>query len=141
MGIVQIRAFGDICTHHLEKIAMQLIDTHCHLYSKEFSRDIEEVIQGAEKEGVTRFYLPAIDSHCQEALLALEARYPEKCIGMTGLHPCHVKADWEAELAFVERELGRRSWVAVGEIGLDFYWDRTFEKEQYAAFHRQIGSA
>ena len=117
---------------------MVLIDTHCHLYSKEFTRDVDEVIQRAESEGVERFYLPAIDSHCQEALLGLETRYPGKCIGMTGLHPCHVKDDHLVELRFVENELARRSWVAVGEIGLDFYWDRTFEKEQYAAFHRQI---
>jgi TatD DNase family protein len=122
----------------MEKLAMRLIDTHCHLYSKEFDRDIEEVIQRAEKEGVTHFYLPAIDSRCQEALLALEARYPGKCVGMTGLHPTQVKADWERELGFVEGELGRRRWVALGEIGLDFYWDRTFEKEQYLAFHRQV---
>jgi TatD DNase family protein len=117
---------------------MQLIDTHCHLYSKEFARDLEEVFQRAEKEGVGRFYLPAIDSHCQEALLALEARYPGKCFGMTGLHPCHVKEDHAVELQFVEAELARRSWVALGEIGLDFYWDRTFEAAQYAAFHKQI---
>jgi TatD DNase family protein len=117
---------------------MELIDTHCHLYNKEFNRDIEEVIQRAEKEGVNRFYLPAIDQSCQEALLNLETRYPGKCIGMTGLHPCEVKAGYETELAFVESELSRRSWVAVGEIGLDFYRDRTFEKEQYIAFHRQV---
>src|ERR1700722_3602743 len=117
---------------------MQLIDTHCHLYSKEFDRDLEEVFQRADKEGVGRFYLPAIDSHCQEALLALEARHPGKCFGMTGLHPCHVKEDHAAELQFVAAELARRSWVALGEIGLDFYWDRTFEAAQYAAFHRQI---
>ena len=117
---------------------MQLIDTHCHLYSVTFSRDIEEVIQRAENEGVEKFYLPAIDSECQEALLALEAKYPGKCIGMTGLHPCNVKENYGSELQFVERELGRRPWVAVGEIGLDFYWDRTFEKQQYEAFHRQI---
>jgi TatD DNase family protein len=117
---------------------MMLIDTHCHLYSKEFARDLEEVFQRAEKEGVERFYLPAIDSHCQDALLALEARHPGKCFGMTGLHPCHVKEDHAAELEFVEMELARRSWVALGEIGLDFYWDRTFEAAQYAAFHEQI---
>jgi TatD DNase family protein len=117
---------------------MQLIDTHCHLYSKEFVRDLEEVLQRAEKEGVGRFYLPAIDRHCQEALLALEARYPGRCFGMTGLHPCHVKEDHSVELRFVEDELARRGWVALGEIGLDFYWDRTFEAAQYAAFHRQI---
>lgn len=117
---------------------MQLIDTHCHLYSKNFGQDLEEIIQRAEKEGVEKFYLPAIDSECHEALLAVEARYPGKCIGMTGLHPCNVKENYLSELAFVEKELGRRSWVAVGEIGLDFYRDRTFEQQQYAAFHRQI---
>ena len=117
---------------------MQLIDTHCHLYGKEFTRDLEEVFQRAGNDGVERFYLPAIDSHCQDALLALEARYPGKCFGMTGLHPCHVKEDHVSELQFVEDELARRSWVALGEIGLDFYWDRTFEAAQYAAFHKQI---
>jgi TatD DNase family protein len=117
---------------------MELIDTHCHLYSKEFMRDLEEVFQRAEKESVTRFYLPAIDRHCQGALLELEARYPGKCFGMTGLHPCHVKVDHAVELRFVEDELARRTWVALGEIGLDFYWDRTFEAAQYAAFHQQI---
>lgn len=117
---------------------MRLIDTHTHLYNKEFVRDLEEVMQRAEHEGVERFYLPAVDSECFEGLLALEARYPGKCIGMTGLHPCSVKADFESELAFVEDWLSRRSWVAVGEIGLDFYWDRTFEAQQYVAFRRQI---
>jgi TatD DNase family protein len=117
---------------------MELIDTHCHLYSKEFSRDIDEVFQRAEKEGVTQFFLPAIDRHCQDALLGLEARMPGVCFGMTGLHPCHVKADYLDELQFVEDELARRGWVALGEIGLDFYWDRNFEAEQYTAFHRQI---
>jgi TatD DNase family protein len=117
---------------------MQLIDTHCHLYSSTFTGDVEEVLERAENEGVDRFYLPAIDRHCQGALLELEARHPGKCFGMTGLHPCHVKEDHAIELQFVEGELARRSWVALGEIGLDFYWDRTFEAAQYAAFHQQI---
>jgi len=117
---------------------MELIDTHTHLYSKSFSQDIEAVISRAENEGVVKFYLPAIDSECQDALLALEARYPGKCIGMTGLHPCNVKENYADELRFVEGELARRPWVAVGEIGLDFYWDRSFEVQQYEAFHRQI---
>jgi len=117
---------------------MQLIDTHCHLYNKEFTRDIEEVIQRAEREGVEKFYLPAVDSESHEALLTLEKQYPGRCIGMMGLHPTSVKADYVSELKLVEDWLQRRAWVAVGEIGLDFYWDRTFEKEQYEAFHRQI---
>jgi len=128
---MHIKGNGDICR-------MQLIDTHCHLYGKEFRGDLGEVIQRAEGEGVGMFYLPMVDSHSREALLELEARYPGKCIGMTGLHPCSVKADYAAELRLVEEDLGRRPWVAVGEIGLDFYWDRTFETQQYDAFHRQI---
>src|SRR5882757_1249798 len=116
---------------------MRLIDTHCHLYGKEFAGDIAETIQRAEKEGVEKFYLPAIDSESLDALLALEDRYPGKCIGMTGLHPCSVKADYASELKLVEDWLSRRPWVAIGEIGLDFYWDRTFEPQQYEAFHRQ----
>lgn len=137
MDFVLLMGFGDICIRK-DLITMFLIDTHCHLYSKNFAQDIEIVIQRAEKEGVEKFYLPAIDSGCQDALLALEAKYPGKCIGMTGLHPCNVKENYQSELQFVEQELGRRSWVAVGEIGLDFYWDRTFEVQQYEAFHRQI---
>ena len=116
---------------------MRLIDTHCHLYGKEFAGDIAEAIQRAEKEGVEKFYLPSVDSGSLEALLALEDRYPGKCIGMIGLHPCSVKADYVSELKLVEDWLGRRPWVAVGEIGLDFYWDRTFEPQQVEAFHRQ----
>jgi TatD DNase family protein len=118
--------------------AMRLIDTHCHLYSKEFDRDREEVIQRAEKEGVEKFYLPMVDSSCRAALLALEASHPGRCIGMTGLHPCSVKEDYTAELRMIEEDLARRRWAAVGEIGLDFYWDRTFECQQYEAFHLQI---
>jgi TatD DNase family protein len=116
---------------------MRLIDTHCHLYNKEFANDIAETIQRAEKEGVEKFYLPAVDSGSFEDLLALEEQYPGKCIGMAGLHPCSVKEDYVSELKLVEEWLGRRPWVAVGEIGLDFYWDRTFEQQQYEAFHRQ----
>ena len=138
---------------------MRLIDTHCHLYSKEFDRDRDEMIQRAEREGVERFYLPMVDSGSREALLDLEARYPGRCIGMTGLHPCSVKEDYVSELRIVEADLAgrsgtvtatsgaagemgaasaRSSWAAVGEIGLDFYWDRTFECQQYEAFHLQI---
>jgi TatD DNase family protein len=117
---------------------MRLIDTHCHLYSKSFAGDIEDVIHRAEKEGVTKFFLPAIDSSVLDDLLETERRFPGKCIGMIGLHPTSVKADADAELKIVEEWLGRRSWAAIGEIGLDFYWDRTFEKEQYVCFHRQV---
>ena len=117
---------------------MTLIDTHCHLYSEEFAADIEEVIKRAEMEGVTQFYLPAIDSTCTEAMLNLETRFPGKCIAMMGLHPCYVKDNYKDELKLVEEWLGKRKFAAIGEIGLDHYWDKTHVKEQEEAFRLQI---
>lgn len=119
-------------------MSIQLIDTHTHLYVAEFSADITDVIQRAENEGVTSFYLPAIDSEVISDLLALEERFPGKCIAMMGLHPCSVKQHYLDELKLVEDWLARRSFAAVGEIGLDYYWDKTFVPEQVQAFHRQI---
>jgi TatD DNase family protein len=117
---------------------MRLIDTHCHLYNKEFDKDREVMLQRAEQEGVESFYLPMVDSSSRTSLLDLEAKYPDRCFGMTGLHPTSVKEDFASELRIVEDDLTRRPWAAVGEIGLDFYWDRTFECQQYEAFHLQI---
>jgi TatD DNase family protein len=117
---------------------MELVDTHCHLYVTDFAGDIGEVIGRARAAGVSRFYLPAIDRETEEALLGLEKRYPDICFAMQGLHPGSVKADVEESLKHVEQSLAERPFAAVGEIGLDFFWDRSFEKEQYIAFHRQI---
>ncbi len=117
---------------------MTIIDTHCHLYVKAFKDDIDAVLERAAAEGVEKFYLPAIDSEETDNMLALEARFPDRCIAMMGLHPCSVKEDYEAELAHVEEWLAKRPFVAVGEIGLDFYWDKTFAEQQYVAFRRQI---
>lgn len=120
---------------------MILIDTHAHLYLEEFGNDMPELMERAENAGVKRFYLPAIDSSEHERMLALEAAYPDKCLAMMGLHPCYVKENVEEELALVEGWLAKREFAAVGEIGLDFYWDRTFEAQQYMAFRRQIAMA
>lgn len=117
---------------------MILIDTHCHLYSKEFAADIEAVIERAEAEGVGRFYLPAIDSAAIPSMLALENRFPGKCIAMMGLHPCYVNENYKDELKLVEEWLAKRAFVAVGEIGLDHHWDKTHAKEQEEAFRLQI---
>lgn len=117
---------------------MELIDSHCHLYDSAFAGDIEAVLERARGVGVKRFYLPAIDSEHESAMLNLEARYPGECFAMQGLHPCSIKENVKDELNRVERSLEKRRFVAVGEIGLDFYWDRTFEGEQYRAFHQQI---
>src|SRR5450631_3356256 len=117
---------------------MELIDTHCHLYVSDFNTDIDEVIQRAMDKGVYRFYLPAIDRENETALSDLEKRYPDICFAMQGLHPCSVKENVKEALDYVEQSICKRRFAAIGEIGLDFYWDRTFEKEQYEAFHQQI---
>ena len=116
---------------------MTIIDTHCHLYLEEFENDIEQVIANAQQESVQGFYLPNIDSSSIESMLQLEAKYPGVCIPMMGLHPCSVKANYKEELQTVANWLQKRSFAAVGEIGLDFYWDRSFEAQQYKAFRRQ----
>ncbi len=117
---------------------MELIDTHCHLYDQALADDIDNVMQRALEAGVNRFYLPAIDKDTEISMLELEKRYPDICFAMQGLHPCSVKSDYDSALLHVEQSLADRRFVAIGEIGLDFYWDRTFEKEQYHAFHQQI---
>lgn len=117
---------------------MQIVDTHTHLYSKSFSEDIDSVIGRAVEEGVDRFYLPAIDSESHQAMLDLETQFPGKCIAMMGLHPTSVKENYKEELAIVADWLGKRKFAAVGEIGLDYYWDRAFDHQQAEAFHQQI---
>ncbi|MEI7736081.1 MAG: TatD family hydrolase [Ferruginibacter sp.] len=117
---------------------MILTDTHCHLYSEEFGEDVDAMIARAETDQVTKFYLPAIDSSTHNAMLMLEEKYPGKCMAMMGLHPCSVKADYLKELALVETWLAKRQFPAVGEIGLDYYWDKTFAAEQMDAFKIQM---
>ena len=117
---------------------MKLIDTHCHLYVEEFDGDRPAIIERAENEGVEKFYLPAIDSSSLDRLLKTELQYPGKCLAMMGLHPCSVKENYLQELQLVEEWLAKRPFSAIGEIGLDFYWDKTFTDQQYEAFRRQL---
>ena len=117
---------------------MTVTDTHTHLYSEEFSEDRNEMIQRAIDKGVTRFFIPAIDSTCTETMYDLEKRYPENVFLMMGLHPVYVKENYEAELEHVERELAHRKFYAVGEIGIDLYWDKSTLGIQQIAFRRQI---
>lgn len=115
-----------------------LIDTHCHLYLEDYKDDAEKMIARAEAAGVKQFYLPSIDSHTAAAMLALEKRFPGKCFAMIGIHPCSVDENVEKELKQVQDWLSKRSFAAIGEIGLDFYHDITYKEQQYIAFHRQI---
>jgi TatD DNase family protein len=117
---------------------MKLIDTHCHLYLEEFKADIDGVIKRAMELGVTQFYLPGIDSNEISGMLQLEQRYPGICIPMMGLHPCYVKENYQFELSIVKEWLQKRPFVAIGEIGLDFYWDTSFKDQQYEAFKLQM---
>lgn len=114
------------------------IDTHCHLYLDEFKQDLKEVMNRAELQQVQKFYLPAIDSTEIDNMLALEQKFPGKCFAMMGLHPCSVKENYREELIIVKEWFNRRKFVAVGEIGLDFYWDKTFTQQQFEAFRMQI---
>ncbi len=115
-----------------------MIDTHTHLYLNDFAADIDAVIMRAKEEGVEKFYLPAIDSTETANVFALEKKYPGNCFAMMGLHPCSVKENYKEELKMVYEWLQKRKFAAVGEIGLDFYWDKTFTGQQYDAFHQQI---
>ena len=117
---------------------LKIIDTHTHLYLHEFENDIGEVMNNAIKKGIEKFYLPSIDSTEHERLFTLENKYPGKCFAMMGLHPCSVNENYHKELALVNDWLQKRKFAAVGEIGLDFYWDKTFIDQQYESFHQQI---
>jgi len=118
-----------------------LTDTHAHLYAKQFDDDRDVMLQRANKQGITRFYLPNIDKGSIAAMLELEAAHPDQCFAMMGIHPCSIKADYEVELAAAEEWLGKRSFCAVGEIGIDLYWDKTFLEEQKKAFITQLNWA
>lgn len=117
---------------------MQLIDTHTHLYSETFDEDRGAMIQRALSCGVTDFFIPAIDSTYTERMFALEKKYPNRMHLMTGVHPTHVKENYKEELNHVASLLKKRSFCALGEIGIDLYWDKTFLKEQQEAFDLQI---
>ncbi len=114
------------------------IDTHTHLYAEEFDADRTILIQKAISNGILKFYLPNIDSASINAMLAVEKQFPESCFPMMGLHPCHVNSTYVNELAIIENWLKKRPFAAVGEIGIDLYWDKTFFEEQKFAFKTQI---
>jgi TatD DNase family protein len=117
---------------------MIITDTHTHLYSKDFDEDRNEMIQRAIDAGVSRFFIPAIDSTFTQAMYDLVKAYPENIFLMMGLHPTHIKENYLDELQHVEEELAKRKFYAVGEIGIDLYWDKTHLEEQKAAFRKQI---
>jgi len=116
-------------------------DSHTHLYLDAFSEDRDDMINRALEAGVTRMFLPNIDSTTVNALFALSERYPGSCFPMAGLHPTSVKGDFRNELRIIKELLDRPGIIAIGEIGIDLYWDRTFIHEQKEAFLIQINWA
>lgn len=117
---------------------MILTDTHIHLYSDDYDKDRDELIENAFQQNIERFFLPAIDSETTEAMYNLEARYPDNVFLMMGLHPTHVQENFEDELKHVEEQFEERRFYAVGEIGIDLHWDKSTLGIQQEAFRRQI---
>lgn len=120
---------------------MPFIDTHAHIYDKQFKEDIAEVMERCLEAEVRQVFMPNIDHTSIDDMLELENRYPLQCNAMMGLHPCSVNKHFEQELYIVEEWLNRRSFIAVGEIGLDYYWDTSFKEQQKEAFSVQIDFA
>ena len=117
---------------------MRFIDTHAHLYSSPIKENIEGIMKNAMDNGIDTIIMPAIDSTTLEAMLEVEASYPQNTMAMMGLHPCSVKENVKEELAIIEAQLQKRKFIAIGEIGLDYYWDKTFTTEQMHAFEIQM---
>ena len=117
---------------------MNIIDTHTHLYLKQFNKDIDLVINRSKEIGVKKFIFPAIDSSHFDSMHSLKNKYPDNIYLMSGLHPTNVKENYKNELDFVVDSLKTRDYVAIGEIGIDLYWDKSFLNEQQEAFTFQI---
>ncbi len=117
---------------------MLITDTHAHIYSEEFSDDRDAMMQRAFDNGVKRIFVPSIDSAYTQKMYDLEMQYPENVFLMMGLHPTYVKENYESELQHVETELAKRKFAAIGEIGIDLYWDQSTLDIQKIAFRRQI---
>ena len=117
---------------------MKFIDTHAHLYSSPLKENIEGIMKNAMDNGIDTIIMPAIDSSTLEAMLEVEMTYPQNTMAMMGLHPCSVKDNVKEELAIIEAQLQQRKFIAIGEIGLDYYWDKTFTTQQMEAFEIQM---
>ena len=115
-----------------------MIDTHSHIYSEDFDADRGEVIRRAQEAGVTKIIMPNVDSESLPGMLETERMFPDVCLAAIGLHPTSVKENYLDELALVKSELERRKYMAIGEIGIDLYWDKTFYTEQVFALQTQV---
>lgn len=126
---------------HICFLMYSWIDTHAHIYSEEYKADRIDTIARAREAGIGKIYMPNVDHASIDNMLEVEERNPGHCIPMMGLHPCSVKKDFEKELYLVESWLSKRKFAAVGEMGTDLYWDKTFWEQQKEAFNIQVGWA
>lgn len=117
---------------------MILIDSHAHIYLSEFDTDRSALMNRSAAAGVKYILMPAVDASTHESMMDLQKEYPAICRSMMGLHPCSVKENYREELEIVKQHLKNHTFIAVGEIGLDFYWDLTYREQQYDAFRRQL---
>ena len=117
---------------------MTYIDTHAHLYADQFNEDRDEMIQRAINAGVKKLFLPNIDYKSIAGMEGLVEKYPGVCYSMMGLHPCDVTQSWKEQLVAIKQHFKRGHHIAIGEIGIDLYWDKSLQKEQTAAFAAQI---
>ena len=115
-----------------------MIDSHAHIYAKEFDNDRDEVVQRALDLGINKILLPNIDLESIEPMLATQAAYPTVCHSMMGLHPCYVNGNIQQDLAVIRSWFEKHNFIAVGEIGIDLYWDKTYQSEQEYAFQTQL---
>lgn len=119
-------------------MSLSFIDTHAHLYDEQFEEDRDEIIQRSIAAGVSKIFLPNCDSETIAPMLRMASKWPQHCFAMMGVHPCYIKENYKQELAIAEQWLGKEKFAAIGEIGLDYYWDTTFVTEQKEAFNIQM---
>lgn len=119
----------------------ELVDTHCHIYLEEFAPDLEEVLERAKNTGIKRIYMPAFDGGHVQNMLKLQKTYVGRCYSMLGLHPCYVRENYREELDFILKTIEENQFVAIGEIGLDYYWSRDYDSQQMTCFREQIALA
>lgn len=118
-----------------------MIETHAHIYADQFKEDIEEVLERGQEVGLTKIYMPNIDHTSIDGMMELESMHPDLCIATMGLHPCSVQKDFQKELYIVEEWLSKREFAAIGEMGTDLYWDKSFIDQQIEAFNIQVNWA
>lgn len=116
---------------------LSIIETHAHIYDEQFAEDRNEMLEKAFSNGISEIWMPNCNSETIDGMMALAGQFPEKCLPMIGLHPCYVKEDFEKELYIMEEWLVKHKFLAIGEIGMDLYWDKTFVNQQEQAFLTQ----